>query len=821
MKSSSRDKYSPIFGILFSILPVVYLQILSLVSEKPFDWRSFLSQWIFTACILLSAKLVGEKSNGAISKKVFVIRSIFIVFGIISALVYIVYQTTLSAFIIILTIFASLIVITHSYSLLLGKTSRFILYIIFAWFVGFITITLAQIETRFSEEEYFMVFQTLEISLYWCFLLITYKLWMKWTEFNNHIQIPLTRLNILTITLIIISFTYWAIREYQQSFFPPSAPGFNLISESNPFLCSKIEPGNQIFDGKDLFYRLNKLIEANPEKHSPEYGHLAIVNNDPALASLFKENLLLEAQQQLFTTPAHSVKSSQYEAALRVYYYSKVQSKFPNLFSEDEQTRITDWFAAINRRAQTVEWVDWLYAIALRKIPQGPYENQEIGAGLLSILEFTHLSDTNLTHKNQTYLDHNLRGWYARFRNTDDAIVYQPVWLRNALFQYYYSNQLDPSNLKKSFDWLLLQTLPDGSLPRYNHPAEATIADTAYWAAQWLRDKTHLWFSGKGIQYIEDHGRYLIAQPGAEESLLMTSQASVQGSCLMYGGSGLPNQIGPLAPDKIVYRDGWDQDSSYLLLNLRFTGWHRYKATNTVTLIYQAGKLLEDTPKTEFASWLPVGRSLLRDKRILREDLNGFLVSRSGMSKVLQFLTNYAGEWAQDPPYYASIERFETSPNLDISTSVIDEWRGYSHHRTVYFYHDGPIIILDKSSPSDVKTFWDPFSRSSGFVWHFHTTDTEFKKETTDELRILLRKENHPVEMVLIPLDQGKIRIGVDPRDNEEIEVLYQSQGDRMLNMATVFLPDQWVNASINISGGVQQELLISNQQEQLVIPLP
>ena len=821
MKSSSRDKHSLFFGIPFSILPVIYLQILGLVSEKPFNWISFLSQWIFTSCILLTARLLGEKSNEAISKNVFVIRIIFIAFGIISALVYIVYQTTLSAFILLLMIMTSLIVITHSYSVLLDKTSRFILYIIFAWFVGFITITIAQIETRFSEEEYFMVVQALEISLYWCLLLISYRIWMNWSEFKNHIQIPLTRLNILTILLIILTCIYCAIKEYQQSFFPPTAPGFNLISESNPFLCSKIEHGNQIFDGKDLFYRLNKLIEANPEKHSPEFGHLAIVNNDPAMASLFKENLLLEAQQQLFTTPAHSVKSSQYEAALRVYYYSKVQSKFPKLFSEGEQTRITDWFAAINRRAQTVEWVDLLYAIALRKIPQGPYENQEIGAGLLSILEFTNLSDTNLTHRNQTYLDHNLRGWYARFRNTDDAIVYQPVWLRNALFQYYYSNQLELSNLKKSFDWLLLQTLPDGSLPHYNHPVEATVADTAYWAAQWLKDETHLWFSGKGIQYIEDHGSYLNAQPGAEEPVQMTSQAPVQGSCLIYGGSGLPNQIGPLAPDKIVFRDGWYQDSAYLLLNLRFTGWHRYKATNTVTLIYQAGRLLEDTPKTEFASWLPVGRSLLRDKRIPREELNGFLVSRSGMSKVIQFLTNYAGEWAQDPPYYASIERFETNPNLDISTSVIDDWRGFSHHRTVYFFHDGPVIILDKSSPSEGKTFWDPFSSSSGFIWHLPATNTEFKKETTDELRILLRKEDHPVEMALISIDNGKFQTGVNPRDSEEFEVLYHSQGKQILYLATIFLPDQWVNASINIAGGVEQELLISNQEEQLTVPFP
>lgn len=79
---------------------------------------------------------------------------------------------------------------------------------------------------------------------------------------------------------------------------------------------------------------------------------------------------------------------------------------------------------------------------------------------------------------------------------------------------------------------------------------------------------------------------YLFAQPAVEEPASLGGRSSTKGSCLLYSDLGLPNQKGPLAPDKIVFRDGWSPDVAYLLVNLRFTGWHRYKATGTVTLVY-------------------------------------------------------------------------------------------------------------------------------------------------------------------------------------------------------------------------------------------
>src|SRR4029079_3740940 len=132
----------------------------------------------------------------------------------------------------------------------------------------------------------------------------------------------------------------------------------------------------------------------------------------------------------------------------------------------------------------------------------------------------------------------------------------------------------------------------------------------------------------------------------------------------LYSDSGLPNQIGPLAPDKIVFRDGWRAANAYLLLNLRFTGWHRSEATNAVALVYQGERIVTDVLDAAPIRWLPVGRSLVRDKRIPRENLNSLLVENSGLSAVMDGLTGIGSQWAQDPPAYAEVLNFVTGQQI-------------------------------------------------------------------------------------------------------------------------------------------------------------
>jgi hypothetical protein len=666
--------------------------------------------------------------------------------------------------------------------------SRWLIHVFLALACGTLVASLAQIESNFADEEYFVALQALAMAAYWLalrcvwvFIIIRFQRKplpnpQKEAEKRPESRYPRklhinSRWLLLAYTLLTLAFSTEFIHVYQTSFFPSDSPLYPGISTESPFLCGRVSPDTQTYDGQDTFQRLMELVEANPHKSSPEYGMLTLGRGEALWGKAFHDSLLAESYQRLFTGPEGSVKSVQHDAALRVYYYSKVEEIYPGIISPAEDEIIREWFAAINRRALTVEPVDWFYAIAFTKWPEGPYENQESGAGLLALLETTGLADPALSGRNRAYLDANQRGWAARFRVTDDAAVYQPEWLDNAFFQSLYTGDAPLNNLQRSFEWLLLQALPNGAPLRYNHIGAASLDAIAYLGAELTGDDRYLWLAGKTVDYLESQGGYVGAQPGLNAASGLVGVSPTQGSCLLYGDSGLPNQAGPLAPDKIVLRDGWQPDSIYLLLNLRFSGWHRYKATNTVTMLSKDGPLVVENLSGKPFAWLPVGRSLFRDKRIPRENLNGFVVARTGMSAVLYSFTGIGGLWAQDPPYYARVVNFD--PSTSTSETEILGWRGWSQRRTIALRPDG-LWVWDNAQGNA--------RQSAAIVWHFASG------ATLSGNRVLLRSGNHPAEAVI------SVQAGEEIRSmQEESGLRIEIHGRGKVNASIVFHFDDQV----------------------------
>lgn len=673
---------------------------------------------------------------------------------------------------------------------------------------GLFPVWVAQIESHFADEEFFAALRVPILSAFWLLL------WLVRVALERSAGLSrgapndvcsLRRWSAVGLGLVAVLGLSITVRIYQRSFYPPEAPSYPGISEDNPFICGETSPDPQVFDGIDIFRRLLARVEDNPRAGVPEYGMLALGTGEVRWAHAFRQSLLQEAAEGRFTGPAHSVKSVQFEAALRAYYYPRVRDRFPNLFSREEERVIRAWFAAINRRALTVEWVDLMYALAFSKWPEGLYENQENGAGLLALLEADDLAAPELSAANRDYLARNRRGWTARFRVTDDAFIYQPEWITNAYFQSLYTGEANPTNLRLSMEWLLLHTLPDGSSLRYNHPGRASQTGIAYAGAGWLGDPRYVWLAGRALESAEKEGRVLFAQPGAETPLSLRGVSPTVGSCLLYGDSGLPNQRGPLAPDKIVFRDGWSSDSAYLLLNLRFSGWHRYKATGTISLVYQNGPLAGEVLDGRPFSWLPVGRSLFRDKRIPRENLNGLVVERVGMEEVLYRLTGFGGPWAQDPPYYAEVLAFETGPEMDWAHIRLTDWHGWRHDRRVYFYHNGgPIVVIDEASGL-------PGSEAA-LVWHF-TGDGLW-----DGRRMHLRSGDDPAEALIVPLSPAGL-VSVQGGGNTRHHVVYYNAADGRLRLATLFLLGQWAGAEVGFDAAVQA-LRITGSQASIVLAL-
>jgi hypothetical protein len=726
--------------------------------------------------------------------------------GVVAATVFIAMGATWATWLLLVVIYLLLLELEVIFVDGRSPVCRWIICGALALMAGVFPVVVVQVESRFADEEFFVVLQVLALSMFWLAISGANRV-LGWLQPYPRPRGFCLNSRWLAAALVLTSIggLYLAGRTYQHSFYTPQAPGYKDVSVQAPFVCGEALVDSQTYDGEEVFRRLLDRVVVNPKKGAPEYGMLALGTGEDRWAGVFRDSLLEEARANRFADPAQSMKSIQYEAALRAYYYPRVRGAFLGLFSDRDTALLQDWFSAINRRALTVEWVDWLYGLAFAKRPEGPYENQEIGAGLLALLESGGLADPGASPANRDYLRRNPRGWAARFRNTDDAFAYQVIWLQNAYFQSLYTGELPDGHVRRSFDWLLSQALPDGMPLRYNHPDYYSVAGIAYAGALRLNDPRYVWLAGRAVEDAEKNGRAVFAQPGAEESIALTGRAPSMGSCLLYGDSGLPNQVGPLAPDKIIFRDGWAENASYLLLNLRFTGWHRYKATNTVTSVYKGRQLAGDVLSGTTFDWLPEGRSLFRDKRIPRENLNGLLLPRTGLSAVLYDLTGIGGHWAQDPPQNAEVLAFESGADLDRSHTRLQGWQGWQHDRWIFFYHGGgPIAVADQAMGPDRAL--------AALAWHLDA------RGDVEGSRLLLQDGVNPAEVVFLP---------VAPLGKEALTIARQAHGqtisyainDKLARTVTIFLFGPWVGANVMLdsAGHTLQIVKGDNQIVQLL----
>jgi len=574
---------------------LLYLEALRLIAGAPFSWELSVARFALAAGVFFVAHRVQPRPSG--KTQIVWSWSSVAVAGVVGvgAATYALTESTWAAWVLLFAVYVLLVGLDRALTYGVSLPWRWGIHGMLSLGGGFLPVAISQIESRFADEEFFVAVQALALSFLWLLLLGIWNLTSRPDPSPAQGGIRLERrwlsVSLLFVTLIGLGGT---VRAYQRSFYPLDAPPYPGVSREDPFVCGEVNNPSRTVEGEQVFRRLLARVEANPRKGTPEYGMLALGTGDRGWAEAFHEALLDEASQGAYTGPAHSVKSVQHEAALRVYYFPRVQAEFPDLFSDEDVAHLKEWFAAINRRALTVEWVDWMYAMAFTKWPGGPYENQENGAGLLALLEAEGLAASALSSANRDYLASNPRGWQTRFRNTDDAFFYQLEWITNAYFQSLYTGSAPRENMELSFEWLMSQALPDGSRLQYNHVARPSLAGIAYLGAELLDDPRYLWIADRALENLEAKGEYLFAQPGVEGPVRLDGRSPSMGSCLLYGNSGLPNQDGPLAPDKIVFRDGWSKDSIYLLLNLRFSGWHRYKATNTITLVHQDPPLVTE-----------------------------------------------------------------------------------------------------------------------------------------------------------------------------------------------------------------------------------
>jgi hypothetical protein len=808
MMNQPALKIKPILWAgLLSLLPALFLAGIRAYMGLQWELLEILRDWGIVLGALLAAKFgqpgIDEEHNWLANWHLLSLIGISLLLSVFGFLI----KSTGLAALALASWMAIFFLLSDLFSAGLKPLQRGVIAVVMAGIAGVLPLIFAQIQTRFSEEEFFVALQVILMAGYWLLATLGWAALRTLPLFELKTGYQVKRRWVSGVcAAILLLMTVATARAYQTSFYPSQAPGFSGIGASAPYLCGQVQPAAEVYDGKAVFQQLLKQIENNPQKGTPEYGMLAIDEHADSWAKTFHDSLLKEAQQKLFTTPANSVKSVQFDAALRVYYYAKVISTFPAIFSQAEKDLIQDWFNQINSRMQTVEWVDWMYALAYSKNPQGFYENQENGAGLAALLEFEGWANPILSAKNQDYLKNNLRGWQARFRNTDDAFNYQTVWITNALFQSLYTGVTPSANMQLSFDWILLQATPDGSNLHYNQVGDSSIANIAYLGAILMKDPQLAWLAGKNLAYLQKQGVNLFAQPGVEQPIDIKGTSPTEGACLMYGDSGLPNQKGPLAPDKIVFRSGWENDDLYALLDLRFTGWHRYKATNTMSLVYAGQTLTGGSVGGKPFAWLPIGRGQFRDKRIPREYLDGLLVETTGIDGLIGRMTGINPFWSQDPPYYAEVTNFSTDSEVDRSTTVLKDWNGWSQKRTIYFYHSGLMVVADNATGSA--------GTEGAITWHI--------SGSPDIDGMQIRWSGTPsAEMTLLPLGKGQLEFERDnPEDESGRQTLYYTSKNQ-IQLVTLFLTKDWVGAQAKIVQDPTGSMLqVESPRQTIHIPL-
>jgi hypothetical protein len=442
------------------------------------------------------------------------------------------------------------------------------------------------------------------------------------------------------------------------------------------------------------------MLQSKPRPSLSQLGNLALLSGDRRWAAAYREGLLGEVASDALTGPANSVKFGQYNAMLRGLFFLEISRVWPELFSAEEQERIAAWFSRIMQRAFTVEWVDLLYAIPFRDLPEGPYLNQEVGAGSLSVLRRI-VNTEELRSRATSFLDRKGVGWRGNFRNGDDSLQYQDVWISNAYALWRYADGSRPDKApgaQLSVDWLKEQLLRAPVPLNYGLVGPFRPLDSLSIAAFALRDKEARWLLDQHLTALREGGESL---PGDLAWLWLWDDsipavAPSLTSKALNGITGYSFRPGSLAPDKLVFRDENDPEL-FALFGLRNRGWHRYPATGSlIALFYGDFPAVTERIVRLSHKWLPAGRAKHRDKKVDRMSLNGPMVARTGLDAWIGGVSGVYSRWSQATPAFAPLDLFVAADDLQVARMDLGDWSGIAASRTVVVGDDGWLVVWDQ-----------------------------------------------------------------------------------------------------------------------------
>jgi len=617
--------------------------------------------------------------------------------------------------------------------------------------------------------------------------------------FSKNLHLYSSHKIIVLIFLSIILFSITAFKYWDTMSLNDEPMLYSLDNESGFSECIDILVEDEI---RPFQYNKNQLIDflkSKPEQSIDILFQLFYLTNDEQYSINFKETLLQDIKNNKFLGISNSVKAWQYKVMHYAYYYDLMLEKNPMLFSPSEEEIILNWFKELNDQTYEITWVSFAYGFINKKLPEGPYENQEIGMGVLSILsKVLEERYPELAKRNQDYIEKYGIGWKHNFRNPDDQIVYaQQAWQKNAFMMANYGgyeDSLRSGNSKNSFEWVLLQWPSNGMSPAYNVPRDWTPFDTMMLGSYLHNDGRYLWISEKMLENeIINDKREIDFILGLEyfENFPNVEKPKI-GSCYIEGTTGIGLNPKDLKPDKVVLRDGWDKDSLFALLNLRFSGWHSYKATNSFISIMYGEPFVLEKLDLERHDWLPKGKADHRDKKIERTHLNGFILQSKGLEKIIFDITGYGSMWHQDPPRFAEKSFFKSTAMADFIKTSIFDWHGWDHNRISILVKEDYLVIIDNAEGEDARTVglsWN-MKGDSDFLTnyvkltqkpyemnvYYPHSEKYFIEKTSDSKKYPPAGNIHAPDFTLFLIDEDSTKFGAStvfiPQKGEEKQIL-------------------------------------------------
>ena len=242
-------------------------------------WPGFLGRLGFIVTVLLVAHAGRPRHAGRLRWTWSWPAGLTVVLGLGAAIISLSLHSTIAAWLWLGAWLAHLLQLSAILSEIDSRPRRWAMNVLLALAAGLLPVVVGQLQGRFSDEEFFVAVQAAMVSLFWLLLRLPFQGPVRQYSRDAR-QTGVLTLNwrgIAVCWILVGSATgFITLRGYQRSFYAQSAPQYDQIAPTTPFLCGETAPNDHVVSGAAVFNRLVEAVAAHPQKGPPEYGMLAL-----------------------------------------------------------------------------------------------------------------------------------------------------------------------------------------------------------------------------------------------------------------------------------------------------------------------------------------------------------------------------------------------------------------------------------------------------------------------------------------------------------------------------------------------------------------